>query len=522
MNLLDGADKWLAVVTDRGNPILVREIRRALTGRAFISWFLLMLGLCLLTSLMLLAQDSFSYAEQIGLMLFPYYAGFLMLPAFIAIPSSISRGISEEKQTQTYELVQITALTPLQLLMGRLACAVVLLVVLFSAVAPFAAFTYILGGIELGQILLVLVSTFLISILFSLLGVLISSQQIAGGRLGARPTGIITVIILLMILLLFGGPILSLLFFRHGSFSFSFHLEWEAVVLAVLGYCAAFSLLFGASMSQLSYEGSNRAVWGRGGLAVTLLLVLACLAFGWVTEGRDYEYVLSWNIFGCSMLFLYGIFALADRETLTARMRAEVPTNPALGFPKALLTSGRTRGIAFFLIANAVVAATCLVAAPLSRLGYSWSGRESLAYLFPLVLGGYSCFYLALGDFLRRLIPAGLRGPRSIAVAAFLPVLFALIVPPIVTAIRGSKGLLVTDLLAPYWILDKRWMDAMAGQLFWVAVILVLSLPCLVLARQAAAGISEVLVAGYVRLKAMERKSVAATSLVERVPSKSP
>src|SRR5262249_12290926 len=132
---------------DRFNPIVVKEVRQALKSRQFVITFLLLLlaawagsifGVCFL-------GESIDYGSSAV----TFFAGFLLAlsaAALVIVPFATFRSIIEERTETTLELLQITALSPVQIVRGKILSAMVQVLVYFCAIAPFIAFTALLPG----------------------------------------------------------------------------------------------------------------------------------------------------------------------------------------------------------------------------------------------------------------------------------------------------------------------------------------------------------------------------------------
>src|SRR5271156_4604009 len=116
----------LALVTrleglgDRFNPIVVKEVRQALKSRQFVGTFLLLLLAAWAGSIFGVSYlgESLDYGSPAV----TFYAGFffaLCAASLVIVPFWTLRSIVEERTETTLELLQITALTPLQIVRGK-------------------------------------------------------------------------------------------------------------------------------------------------------------------------------------------------------------------------------------------------------------------------------------------------------------------------------------------------------------------------------------------------------------------
>ena len=127
--LLERAGEWL-------NPILVKEVRQALKSRQFVITFALVLLYSWGVSVVGLALvgPQAAYGANGPTMFAWYYAG-LAFCLLIVVPYGAFRSLAVEQEERTYELLTITALRPRQIVSGKLASALVQILVYLSALS---------------------------------------------------------------------------------------------------------------------------------------------------------------------------------------------------------------------------------------------------------------------------------------------------------------------------------------------------------------------------------------------------
>ena len=114
--ILDGLER----LGDRFNPIVVKEVRQALKSRQFVVTFLLLLLAAWAGSIVGVSVlgESIDYGSPAVI----FYAGFLFAlcaASLVIVPFSTFRSIVEERTETTLELLQITALSPVQIVRGK-------------------------------------------------------------------------------------------------------------------------------------------------------------------------------------------------------------------------------------------------------------------------------------------------------------------------------------------------------------------------------------------------------------------
>ena len=107
-------------------------------------------------------------------MLVGYYI-VLSVPLLIVVPYAAFRSLAGEWEDGTFELLSITTLSARQIVAGKLASAVLQMMVYYSALAPCIAFTYLLRGIDIVTVALLLGYSFAASLLLSSFGLMMAT-----------------------------------------------------------------------------------------------------------------------------------------------------------------------------------------------------------------------------------------------------------------------------------------------------------------------------------------------------------
>ncbi len=159
------------------NPIVVKEVRQSLKSRQFVGTFLLLLLVAWAGSLFGVSYhgESIDYGAPASL----FFAGFffvLCVASLIIVPFSAFRSIVEERSETTLELLQITALSPAQIVRGKTMSAMIQVLVYYCALAPFIAFTALLPGFDVVHVIFALTMLFITSLSFSMVALAIGAQ----------------------------------------------------------------------------------------------------------------------------------------------------------------------------------------------------------------------------------------------------------------------------------------------------------------------------------------------------------
>ncbi len=139
-------DPWLEWLGDRLNPLLVKETRQAMKSRQFTLWFVLMLIASWLITIggVAIIGPSISFVSAGGYLLLAYFFA-LAVPLVIVVPFTAYRSLASELEDNTRDLLEVSTLSPYQIINGKLGSAVVQMLVYLSVLAPCLAFTYLLA-----------------------------------------------------------------------------------------------------------------------------------------------------------------------------------------------------------------------------------------------------------------------------------------------------------------------------------------------------------------------------------------
>ena len=199
------------------NPVLRRELlERFRTRRS--PWFLFFwtIGIGLLGYVSYLVSQQVSTAilgrllatEYMGRFLFQAMAILMMTTVILVIPGVTALSIVSERERQTLPLLQVTQLSPLQLVLGKLSSSMSYFLLLLVAVAPVVAIPLLFGGMSFGDVFAALAMMLATAIMLGSASIAISSRAtssrgaVAGSYAFAFVIGFITVALVLAELLL--------------------------------------------------------------------------------------------------------------------------------------------------------------------------------------------------------------------------------------------------------------------------------------------------------------------------------
>jgi hypothetical protein len=437
------------------NPIVVKELRQAVKSRIVISGLVLFLLVQLSILLLNLSFGGRSPSEPFNLHagreIFMILQSILLGTCMLLIPTSAGVRLSAERSDTNVDLLFISTLRPRSIIAGKLQASVVLILLIFSACAPFMTFTYLLRGIDIPSILLVLALDFLV--------VLLSTQGAI--FLGAVPANVgfkllLGLVGLGLLFTLFGSTIsisYPLLESRLGLplDTFEFWLDAGAAALVIL---ATIGLLFTWSVAIVSPPSANRA----------LLVRLYVLGFWLVTGGT--AGVLAWRNRSPIPLYLWEwmllallcaqlVVAINEREQWGLRIKRTIPRRWWLRGLVFLLYSGSAGGILFTLLLLALTIVLPSLAVEIySPFFFSSPGgflldahrRNTLALV---LIALYAFDYCMLAVWLRTMLHGRIKVEYTWVLALLLLGLGAALPWPLLFLFQGEE--LRTGLLNPWW-----------------------------------------------------------------------
>ena len=396
--LLPQLVRWLELVVDRANPILVKETRQALKSRQFVLTFLVVLIACWIASfavVSLIGPDIFYGAEGPRMLL--VYGMILAFPLIVIVPYSAFRSLAVEQEGNTYELLSISTLTTGQIITGKLGSAVVQMLVYLSAVSPCIAFTFLLRGVDALTIAITLGYFMLTSLGLSMLALL------AGTLARVRYVqALLSVLLVLCLGSIFLGSYellrefisLSYLLLRDRDF-------WIANLALLTFYLTTFALVHAAAAAQIAFSSENRSTRLRW----LMLLQHACF-LGWMSyvfQVKGHPFVgdlvcITAIVSGCYW-FAMGTLLTSEWPYLSRRVQRSLPQSELGRTFLTWLNPGPGTGY-FFCVANfTMVVVLGLFLLMLLRLGTFRMPQIQVVYF--LLLGWcYGVLFLGLGRLL--------------------------------------------------------------------------------------------------------------------------
>jgi ABC-2 type transport system permease protein len=165
------------------NPLLVKELRGRMRGaRAFVVLTIYLLLLSCFTSVIYYAYaasmsgpGSASSMAYLGKVVFSSVVIIEIFMVTFLTPAFTAGAISGEKERQTYELLRTTLLPARKVVFGKFSSALVYMLLLILAAVPLESLAFVLGGVEVEELVLALVILLVAAFFFAAMGLFFSS-----------------------------------------------------------------------------------------------------------------------------------------------------------------------------------------------------------------------------------------------------------------------------------------------------------------------------------------------------------
>ena len=161
--------------TDRLNPMLVRCVRQELSSKMFLGTFSLLLIVAVIACL-IAANQAFLNSDNpdatYGQDLFNILAWGWSFMLVVVQSGTTHRLVMQERQDDTWDLVDLTGLGPRRIVRGLLLANLVQGLLSTAAIAPFLVMAYLLRGLDLVSIAMALITVPLLGVAASSLAVL--------------------------------------------------------------------------------------------------------------------------------------------------------------------------------------------------------------------------------------------------------------------------------------------------------------------------------------------------------------
>ncbi len=260
------------------NAVLLRELRgRLRTPRSY--W--LLCGALLLVSSISLLIYSADYASMSGQSTFNGSSGHtvflaLVITALIAVnfiaPIMAAGSIAGERERQTFDLILLTELRPIDIIIGKIAATCAYCMLFVTALTPLMAITFLIGGVDIGELAIMYIIIMSTALLYTSIGVYWSTRtQTAITATGYALATILVLLLILPVVVLVTPELFPDLFSENTN-------TWMQLMLAIHPYA---TIIF----TQESIR--NATIWSMpynlfGATVVGPAMWLLSVAVSWV------------------------------------------------------------------------------------------------------------------------------------------------------------------------------------------------------------------------------------------------
>jgi len=318
---LKSLDDLAVRLTDRINPILVKETRQALKSRQFTLIFTILLVVVWgWSALGLVMQPAIQYAIG-GPMMLCGYASILEFVLIILVPIVAFRSLSGEREDGTYELMSITNLSPRQIIGGKLGSAVLQMLIYMSAVAPCIAFTYLLRGVDILSIVLFLVYIFSFSVLLSTFALLLATVS---RERHWQTIILLGVLIVSLIAFCYTVGFTVMLVMLAPAMPFDSLDFWAGILATFMTAIGFFVLLFEAAAARVTFASDNRSTRLRIVMLIQHAMAIGWGCYFWISVS-DYGALLV-PVFCCVIYWCFmGVLMSGESKAMSDRVQRSLP-----------------------------------------------------------------------------------------------------------------------------------------------------------------------------------------------------
>ncbi len=331
---------------DRINPIVVKELRQAVKSRLVVSALLLLLLLQVVILGIFLMFKEIRQPDAVdydaGRTIFLTLQGIMMGVCMLLIPAYAGIRLAAERSDTNVDLLFISTLKPRSIVWGKFLAAVVLVLMIFSACAPFLTFTYLLRGIDIPSILLVLGIDLLTVLFGTMLAIFVASVP---SNLGLKVV-LFLVAFFVLLSLFYSAMGTSVMFLESGAARLDRPEFWATFAATVTAVLALMGLFFVWAVALVSPTSSNRALRVR---VYTLLIWLVMgVAAVWTTHSVKVPGPI--YVWQSLMLVLFGlqlVVSINERDHWGPRVARTIPRNRLLRAVAFVFFSGAAGGLLY-------------------------------------------------------------------------------------------------------------------------------------------------------------------------------
>jgi len=441
-------------LSDRLNPILVKEVRQALRGRYFgISFWSVLTGATLgglAVMLTVLAGRTTGIGETVmGPWFFLAMFISLAVATQVLVPFSAFLSMGGEWDENTYDLLVLSNLKPRQIVLGKVLSAGVQSLLFYCAFGPFLVFAFLLRGVDLTAMFVVLAISLVGSVLLSCLSVAMSSFS------RARFARVVLMVLLAVVLIqtCFGTIAGS---FQLMMFPGELHAPevLQAIFAGLSISLAVAAFFFAAACARLAHPEENRST----GLRIMTLVVVA-IGLGWLTYilGRrpDDDAIMAGVCMAHAVLAAGTLFFATEPERMGRRVVAALPRNPLLAGLATPFLPGGVRGLVFYLLGSFLVALWAFLYPSLAAGKVPYNDGQ---VLIPFALTAYGLGIIGIPSAIFGFYSASMAVRIIARIATLVLFVAAIIVPALIGFFLGIEDW--ADFEHPFnvfLVIDEMW-----------------------------------------------------------------
>ena len=454
-------------LVDRANPIVVKEVRQAVRNKAYVALYQIVLFVCLAISLVACGSyvQTGNPQASIGDEVFIAFLFCLGITGIILMPMMAFQSMNSERTENAYELLSVSGLSPERIVRGKFGAILLQLTLLYSAYAPFMAFSYFLRGLDVVQMVYYIVASFWISACVAIValaaGTLVTEQKSAGVSRAGFMVVLVIVAFTVVPRVLYRG-------FSRGRLPWTSNMAelFEASVVSLLISGSFVVVFYLVAVSRLTFAAGNRSTPLRVAMSLQSVLFACICAYYSVVRGFGGDH---WYVYGWGMVLWWaavGFWVTTEPDELSGRVRATVPAKLPYRQLLAPFFPGGNRGwlylgLNLLFTLGVFYGATYLV----HFLSRGWSGHRYAGRILsrdegigPLVFASYAIIYLGMVDLTFRSVLAPFRSPRIQRVCILGVVAASTLIPGLLdmSLHRNSAIRDLVALASPVWVLNRH------------------------------------------------------------------
>jgi hypothetical protein len=334
----DAWSRWAESLSERLNPIIVKEVRQGLRTRSFWVFFSLQLLICLTIALIAFAVAGDGVGNE-GVGFFIAFFLCLAVVQFFVLPYSAYRSMAREREEETWVLLTLTGIGPRRVLRGKLGSFAVQGLLYASAAGPFVLFSYYLNGIDLPTVVVALALGFAWHIF--LVSLAVSMATLAESRIVRGLLHFVLIFGLIQALIMGLSSAFGIVEATRHSSSGTI---WVVLAAVCFGMVTTAVLMFEAAAARLSLVTENYARGPRIAFLIQFIGGALLFFWGWATSGHDADVAVAGQVTACAYLISVGLLVATDLDGMS---RAHATSRTAM---LSLLRPGALRGFRLVLL----------------------------------------------------------------------------------------------------------------------------------------------------------------------------